>query len=185
MLTTYAATAHAPAGWVNLLRSDLADNQSFAIGSVAPPVSLRTADGKALSLASFKGKLVYLLFWDSRFPAGQRELPYIKELTAALAGQPIVLVMAAMDDPPTNWQQTVGNAKPPYGGVQAFVPASQKEALRQAYSIERMPSAVVIAEDGTLLDLHPRLLSSRALQDDLKAAVGRAAAYRAVALNNL
>jgi hypothetical protein len=185
MLTTYAATAHAPAGWVALLRSDLADNQSFAIGSVAPPVSLRTADGRALSLASFKGKLVYLMFWDSRFPAGQRELPHLKELTAAIAGQPIVIVMAALDEPPTNWQQTVACANPPYGGVQAYVPASQKEALRQAYSIERLPSAVVIAEDGTLLDLHPHLLSSRALQDDLKAAVGRAAAYRAVALNKL
>jgi len=185
MLTTYAATAHAPAGWVALLRTDLADNQSFAIGSVAPPVALRTADGHQLSLADFRGKLVYLMFWDSRFPAGQRELPYLKEVTAAIAGQPIVIVMAALDESLTNWQQTVANAKPPFSGVQAYVPANQKEGLRQAYSIERLPSAVLIAEDGTLLDLHPRTLSSRQLQDDLKAAVGRAAAYRAVALNKL
>lgn len=185
MLTTYAATAHAPTGWVALLRSDLADNQSLAIGSVAPPVSLRTTDGRALSLADFKGKLVYMLFWDSRFPAGQRELPYVKELTTALAGQPIVVVMAALDEPPTAWHQTMAKARPPYTGVQAHVPANQVAALRQAYGIQRLPTAVVIAEDGTLLDLHPRLLSSRALQDDLKAAVGRAAAYRAVALNKL
>jgi hypothetical protein len=185
MLTTYAATAKAPAGWVSLLRTDLADNQSFAIGSVAPPVTLRTVDGHTLSLADFRGKLVYLMFWDSRFPASQREVPYLKELTAAVAGQPIVIVMAALDESLTNWQQTVACASPALGGVQAYVPAGQREAVRQGYSIERLPSAVVIAEDGTLLDLHPHTISSRALQDELKASVGRAAAYRSVALNNL
>ena len=185
MLATYAATAQAPAGWLALLRADMADNQSFAIGSEAPPLTLRTVDGHKLSLADFRGKLVYLMFWDSRFPAGQRELPYLKELTASLVGQPIVVVMAALDESLTNWQQTVACAEPALSGVQAYVPATQKSAVRQAYSIERLPSAVVIAEDGTLLDLHPHVLSSRALQDDLKAAVGRAAAYRAVALNKL
>jgi hypothetical protein len=42
-----------------------------------------------------------------------------------------------------------------------------------------------LAEDGTILDPHPKRLSSRALQDDLKAAVGRGAAYRAVTLSQL
>ncbi|RZK55150.1 MAG: redoxin domain-containing protein, partial [Hymenobacter sp.] len=140
-------------------------------------------DGRNLSLADYRGKLVYLMFWDSRFPAGQREIPYLKEVTTALAGKPIVIIMAALDESLTHWQQTVACASPALTGVQVSVPAGRREALRQAYSIERLPSAVLIAEDGTLLDLHPRSLSSRALQDDLKAAVGRAAAYRAVTLN--
>lgn len=185
MLATYAATAQAPAGWVALLRTDLADNQSFAIGSAAPPLTLRTINGRTLSLTDFRGKLVYLMFWDSRFPASQRELPYLKEVAASLTGQPIVIVVAALDESLTNWQQKVAGASPALEGMQTYVPADQREAVRQAYSLERLPSAVVIAEDGTLLDLHPRTLSSRALQDDLKAAVGRAAAYRAVALNKL
>lgn len=185
MLTTYEASGRAPAGWVAQLRTDLADHQSFAIGSVAPPVPMRTVDGRNLSLADYRGKLVYLMFWDSRFPAGQREIPYLKEVTAAVAGKPIVIIMAALDESLTHWQQTVACASPALTGVQVSVPIGRQEALRQAYSIERLPSAVIIAEDGTLLDLHPRTLSSRALQDDLKAAVGRAAAYRAVTLNKL
>ena len=185
LLETYAATAQAPAGWVALLRTELAENQPFAIGSVAPPLALRTANGKRLTLNDFRGKLVYLMFWDSRLPASQRELPFLKEVTTSVAGKPIVIVMAALDESLANWQQTVACAEPPLSGVQTYVAADQRAAVRQAYGIERLPSAVVIAEDGTLLDLHPRTLSSRALQDDLKAAVGRAAAYRAVALNNL
>jgi len=183
LLGTYAATAQAPTGWVAQLRTDLADNQSFAIGSAAPPLALRSTKGRAISLADLRGKLVYLMFWDSRFPASQRELPYLKEMTASLAGQPVVIVLAAMDESLSNWQQTVACEPAMPSVLHAYVPPAQQAAMRQAYSIERLPSAVVIAEDGTLLDLHPRTLSSRALQDDLKAAVGRAAAYRAVALN--
>ena len=182
MLASYEATAQAPASWVALLRTRLLDHQAYAIGSPAAPVPLRLANGRRLSLAAFEGKLVYMLFWDSRYPASQRELPYLKELATALAGQPIELLLVGLDDAPTSWQQTVDRASPALAGVQAYLPASQQEAVRQAYTIGRLPAAVVIAEDGTLLDLHPRFPSSRALQDDLKAAVGRAAAYRAVSL---
>lgn len=182
LLSTYAATAQAPAGWVALLRTDLADNQSFAIGSAAPPLALRSANGRNISLADLRGKLVYLMFWDSRFPASQRELPHLKEVTASLVGQPVVIVLAAMDESLSHWQQTAACEPAVPSVLHAYVPPAQQSAMRQAYNVERLPSAVVIAEDGTLLDLHPRTLSSRALQDDLKAAVGRAAAYRAVAL---
>ncbi|MEJ7664820.1 MAG: thioredoxin-like domain-containing protein [Hymenobacter sp.] len=185
LLTTYAATAQAPAGWVALLRTDLADHQSFAIGSPAPEIPLRLVNGRPLSLRSLRGKLVYLMFWDSRYPAGQREIPYLKELTTALVGQPIEIVMVALDENLTTWQQGIACASPSLGGIQVHVSVGSLPTVRQAYSIERLPSAVLIAEDGTLLDLHPRALSSRPLQDDLKAAMGRAAAYRAVALNEL
>ncbi|NML64560.1 redoxin family protein [Hymenobacter sp. RP-2-7] len=185
LLATYAASNQVPASWVALLRSDFADHQSLAIGSPAPPLTLRATDGRKLTLADFKGKLVYITFWDSRFPAGQRLLPFAKELVQNLAGQPIVVVMAALDDAPTYWQQSVAGATPGLGGVQAYVPLAEQRAVRQAYNLNRLPSAVLIAEDGTLLDLHPRDLSSRPLQDDLRAAVGRAAAYKAVALSQL
>lgn len=185
LLETYATSAQVPASWVAMLRTDFADHQSLAIGSPAPPLTLRAVDGRKLTLTDFKGKLVYITFWDSRFPAGQRLLPFAKELVGSLAGQPIVVVMAALDDAPTYWQQSVAGATPGLGGVQAYVPLAQQRAVRQSYNLGRLPSAVLIAEDGTLLDLHPRDLSSRPLQDDLRAAVGRAAAYKAVALNQL
>jgi hypothetical protein len=65
-------------------------------------------------------------------------------------------------------------------GVQAYVPPQNQANVRQLYGLSRLPASVLLAEDGTILDPHPKRVSSRALQDDLKAAVGRAAAYRAV-----
>jgi hypothetical protein len=185
MLESYVATAKAPAAWTTVLRNDLLEHQAYAIGSPAPAIPMRLANGRRLALEAYQGKLVYMMFWDSRYPASQREVGHLKELTTALTGKPIVVLMVDMDDSPTSWQQALIEANPPLTGVQAYVAASRREAVRQAYSIERLPSAVLIAEDGTLLDLHPRTPSSRSLQDDLKAAVGRAAAYRAVSLVRL
>jgi hypothetical protein len=93
--------------------------------------------------------------------------------------------MAALDDAPSHWQQNVAGATPGLAGVQAYVPLAQQQAVRQSYNLSRLPSAILIAEDGTLLDLHPRDLASRPLQDDLRSAVGRAAAYKALALSKL
>lgn len=185
LLADYEATAQAPRRWVEQLRTAQTASAALAIGSAAPVLPLRTATGDSLNLASYRGKLVYLMFWDTRFPASQHELPFLKEVTQALAGQPVVVVAVALDEQLAGWQKTVAQAAPPLAGVQAHVPPEQQAAVRQAYGLDKLPAAVLLAEDGTILDPHPKRLSSRALQDDLKAAIGRAAAYRAVAVTRL
>ncbi|RZK97890.1 MAG: redoxin domain-containing protein, partial [Hymenobacter sp.] len=185
LLADYEATAQAPRRWVEQLRTAQTASATLAIGSAAPDLPLRAATGDSLNLASYRGKLVYLMFWDTRFPASQHELPFLKEVTQALVGQPVVVVAVALDEQLAGWQKTVAQAAPPLAGVQAHVPPAQQAAVRQAYGLDKLPAAVLLAEDGTILDPHPKRLSSRALQDDLKAAVGRAAAYRAVAVSRL
>ncbi len=185
LLADYAASAQAPPQWVAQLRAEQAAHAALAIGSKAPALPLLTATGDSLRLADYRGKLVYLMFWDTRYPASQHELPFLKEVTQALKGQPIVIVTVALDEQLENWQQIVQHIKPTSTNVQAYVPPLDQAAARQAYGISRLPAAVLLAEDGTILDPHPKRLSSRALQDDLKAAIGRAAAYRAVLVTKL
>lgn len=185
LLADYEATSQAPRRWVDQLRAAQVASEALAIGSAAPLLPLRTATGDSLDLASYRGKLVYLLFWDTRFPASQHELPYLKELVQVLGDQPIAIVAVALDEQLGNWNKTVAQAVPPQPGVQAYVPAAQQAAVRRAYGIDKLPAAVLLAEDGTILDPHPKRVSSRALQDDLKSAVGRAAAYRAVVVTRL
>ncbi|RZK60830.1 MAG: TlpA family protein disulfide reductase, partial [Hymenobacter sp.] len=185
LLADYEATAQAPRRWVEQLRAAQLANSALAIGSLAPPLPLRTATSDSLNLSVYRGKLVYIMFWDTRLPASQHELPFLKEVTQALAGQPIVVVAVALDEQLGNWQRTVAQATPSLTGVQAYVLPARQASVRQAYGLEKLPAAVLLAEDGTILDPHPKRLSSRALQDDLKRAIGRAAAYRAVAVSQL
>jgi peroxiredoxin len=185
LLADYEATSKAPRRWVEQLRAAQVANAALAIGSRAPSLPLCTAAGDSLRLADYQGKLVYLMFWDTRFPASQHELPFFKEVTEALKGQPVVILAVALDEQPDTWQKTVMSANAPLPGVHVCVQGGHQAAVRQAYGLNKLPSAVLLAEDGTILDPHPKRLSSRALQDDLKAAVGRGAAYRAVTLSSL
>jgi len=185
LLADYEASSQAPRRWVEQLRAAQVASEALAIGSVAPPLPLRTATGDSLNLANYRGKLVYLMFWDTRFPASQHEQPYLKELVQVLSGQPIAIVAVALDEQLGNWNKTVAQAEPPLPGIQTYVPAARQAAVRRAYGIDKLPAAVLLAEDGTILDPHPKRVSSRALQDDLKSAIGRAAAYRAVVVTRL
>jgi peroxiredoxin len=185
LLADYAANAQAPARWVTQLRAEQAAHAALAIGSTAPKLPLRTATGDSLHLADYRGKLVYLMFWDTRYPASQHEMPFLKELTQSLKGQPIVVLAVALDEQSESWQQAVTQNRSVMTGVQAYVPSQNQASVRQTYGLNRLPASVLLAEDGTILDPHPKRLSSRALQDDLKAAIGRAAAYRAVIVTRL
>ncbi|RZK24366.1 MAG: TlpA family protein disulfide reductase [Hymenobacter sp.] len=185
LLSEYKAKGQAPPRWVEQLRAAQVAHATLAIGSPAPALPLRTITGDTLPLASLRGKLVYLMFWDTRFPASQHELPFLKEVTQAVAGQPVAIVVVALDEQSDSWHKTLMQAKPALTGTQAFVPPAAQARVRQAYGLDKLPTAVLLAEDGTILDPHPKRLSSRALQDDLKAAIGRAAAYRAVTLSQL
>ena len=185
MLDNYTATAHAPAEWTAQLRRDFTSQQNHLIGSSVPALPLRQVDGTAVSLSDYRGKLVYVMFWDTHSAASQREIPYVKPLTTALAGLPITVVLVALDDQPEQWRRRLLAEKSSLTGVQTHLATNDQTTVRQQLAIERMPGAMLLAEDGTLLDLHARLVSSRPLQEDLKAAIGRAAAYRAVSLAQL
>jgi hypothetical protein len=97
----------------------------------------------------------------------------------------VVIVTVALDEQLDTWQKAVMQTSPALPGLHAYVPLARQANVRQAYGLNKLPNAVLLAEDGTILDPHPKRLSSRALQDDLKAAVGRGAAYRAVTLTSL
>jgi thiol-disulfide isomerase/thioredoxin len=185
LLADYEATSQAPRRWVEQLRAAQVANAALAIGSRAPKLPLLTAAGDSLRLVDYQGKLVYLMFWDTRFPASQHEMPFLKQVTEALKGQPVVIVAVALDEQLDTWQRTMVQTSPALPGLHAYVPLARQASVRQAYGLNKLPTAVLLAEDGTILDPHPKRLSSRALQDDLKAAVGRGAAYRAVTLTKL
>lgn len=178
MLADFAKLA--PASAVTMLQQDFAELRSRAIGAPAPLLPLRTGQGKPVDLKAYRGKLVYVMFWDTRLALSQRELPFLKDQAEHSEGQPVVFVCAAMDADSASWHRMV--TAQGAVGVQAWVPAAEQAAVKAAYGIQQLPAFVLLDEAGLILDPRPKRLSSRALQDDLKGYVGRAAAYRAVVL---
>lgn len=183
LLADFAAHGAAPAAWVQPLREQLLAHRAQAIGSPAPPLpmGLRSLAGDTVQLARYAGNLVYVLLWDTRLPASQREIAPLKRLMAQFAGQPIRFVALALDEDEASWRRLVAT-DPPLPGVQVLVPATASATLRAAYDPAVLPAAALLAEDGTILQFHARRPNYQQLPDDIKAAFGRPAAYRAVPL---
>ncbi len=170
----------APPAWVAALGQDWTAHATRAVGAPAPPLPLHTATGDTVRLAAYTGRMVYVMFWDSRQALGQREMPYLKEVTATFAGQPVAFVTAALDPDSAAWTRNVGAL--PVAATHAWVPARQQAAVQAAYGIEQLPAFVLLDEQGRILNSRPKRPSSRALLDELRASPGKGAAYQTVPL---
>ena len=69
-----------------------------AIGTAAPAFSLPDLDGKTISLADFKGKVVILDFWATWCPPCRAEIPDFVRLQSKYRDQGLVVVGLSMDE---------------------------------------------------------------------------------------
>jgi thiol-disulfide isomerase/thioredoxin len=63
----------------------------------APSAGFTTADGKPLTLASFKGKVVVLNLWATWCGPCVQEMPTLAALAKEAAGQPVAVVPVSVD----------------------------------------------------------------------------------------
>lgn len=68
-------------------------------GKPAPAYAFKDADGKTLSVADFKGKVVVLNMWASWCGPCKVEMPTLARLQAEYAGQPVAVVAVSIDKP--------------------------------------------------------------------------------------
>ena len=71
-----------------------------AVGSAAPAFSLTDIDGKPLTLASYKGKVVLLDFWATWCVPCQAEIPHFVEFQNNYAAKGFQVIGISMDDGP-------------------------------------------------------------------------------------
>lgn len=78
--------------------SDLLDPEPLS--GPAPDFSLKTRDGRSVSLEGLKGKAVLLNFWATWCAPCLQELPHLAALARRVADRPVVLVLISVDQ---NW----------------------------------------------------------------------------------
>jgi len=67
-------------------------------GDRAPEFSLLSLDGKAISLASYRGKVVMVHFWATWCPPCVEELPTLERLNRAYAGKDLEILAISVDE---------------------------------------------------------------------------------------
>lgn len=138
-------------------------SKSFALGSPAPDFKLKSSTGQEMSLKDFKGKLVYLNFWNSKCGLCQLDVPYAIELEKELYNENVVFVNIGMDENEGYWRDAIARRK--LKGVQLF--AGNQEALIKAYKVEDMPSYFLIDTDGTFISTKAKRPSNAGAKDQI------------------
>jgi|SRR4051812_31489642 thiol-disulfide isomerase/thioredoxin len=143
--------------------------QPIKVGDPVPPFSLQTLDGKTLSIASLKGKVVLLDFWATWCGPCRQAMPELKQLLQKNTGKPLVVVSVSADQDrkaAEEFVRTNGMTWP-----QAW--DGQGKVIAGVFGVEGLPSYAVIDADGRIAYLMKGWapLSSSAL---LSQAVSRA-----------
>ena len=111
--------------------------------------TLHDADGKAYTLADFKGKMVLLDFWASWCAPCKAQMPHMKELEKIYHDKDIVFASVSLDNTKKAWLKGVESEK--LTGMVLHAEGAFKNALPMAYDIQSIPRFILIDANGKLI----------------------------------
>lgn len=114
-------------------------------GKPAPAFTLKSFDGKALSLAELRGKVVLLDFWGTFCIPCVNALPELQALHAKYGPRGFAVVGVTVDDRKAMVEKATSRAKVTYPIVQAT------PEVWGAYKVNALPSLVLVGRDGRIV----------------------------------
>ncbi len=116
-------------------------------GKAAPGFTLKTVDGKTVSLADYKGKAVLVNFWATWCGPCKLEMPWLIDLQKKYAAQGFTVLGVSEDD---DSAKTVGDFAAKMGVNYPILMSS--EAISKAYGgIDYLPVSYYIGRDGKVV----------------------------------
>ena len=111
----------------------------------ATEFALQSHDGKTVKLSAFRGRFVFLNFWATWCESCKVEMPSMARLAEALAGAPLAMVAATVDD---GWEPVdrffAGRATP------FQVLRDPDSTWAKTYGTTKFPETYLIGPDGLL-----------------------------------
>jgi len=117
--------------------------------SIAPNFTLRSIDGKMISLADFKGKIVYIDFWASWCRPCINEMPAGEALKKKYAGKDIVFLNISIDEDENKWKESVQRLG--ISGIHLIANSQRNPETIQAYKVSSIPSYFLIDKAGKFI----------------------------------
>lgn len=132
------------------LRRVMARQRLVQAGRVAPAFTLTDNTGKAVSLADFKGKVVYLDFWGTWCGPCMAEMPASNTLKQQFAGRDVVFLYISVSDKEAKWQQVLSAAHLTGPNSVHLRSPSGDYTVPTAYNVSGYPSYLLIGRDGRI-----------------------------------
>ncbi len=133
-------------------------------GKLAPGFTLKTPDGKTVSLADYKGNAVLINFWATWCAPCKLEMPWLIDLQKQYAVQGFTVLGVSEDDPPF---AQVGEFAKKMGVNYPVVIAN--DAIGHAYGgVDALPTSYYIGRDGKIVVETAGLISKDEIEADIK-----------------
>jgi thiol-disulfide isomerase/thioredoxin len=125
------------------------EKMPFVNGTPAIPFSLKSIDGKNVSLADFKGKVVYIDFWASWCGPCKREIPAGEQLKKYFEGKEVVFLNISIDEDENKWRDAVKNYQ--ISGIHLLANSKNNPTVLEAYKVASIPSYFLIDKQGNFI----------------------------------
>lgn len=131
-----------------LAKGKLASLQQNALGVRAPEINGKDLQGETLTLTSFRGKVVVLVFWGAWCPICREQFPAEKELAKKYAGKPVALLGVNSD---TERETAARLAKAESLAWPSFFDeGSTRGPIARQWAIEFWPTVILLDHRGVI-----------------------------------
>lgn len=141
-------------------------------GTTAPSIPMQTYDGKQMSLADLRGKVVMLDFWATWCPPCQAEMPYLIKLAKEYEPKGLVFVAASRDempDAPMFVEEFVMSRMPDLAPYVVYAP----DEMAAAFQITALPTLYFLDREGRVVDAQRGAMSEDALRRRIERALAQ------------
>lgn len=122
---------------------------THATGAKAPAFKLPNAQGKLVSLADFKGKVVYIDLWASWCSPCLAEMPYLNKLKKKFEGKDVVILSISIDTERNRWLKKIADMG--LDGVQLIDSSgSMNSKIAKDYKAVGVPQYILIDKKGRI-----------------------------------
>lgn len=119
-------------------------------GDPAPPFEVRSLDRKTLKLVDYRGKYVLLDFWATWCIPCLEEMPRLKELHEEFGKDGrLVVIGLSLDEDAEAARKLVAEKKLPW--TQAVLGEASESPVAKDYSIQVLPTTILIGPDGRII----------------------------------
>lgn len=118
-------------------------------GAIAPGFQLPTPEGKQVSLSSFRGKYLLLVFWASWCAPCRGEIPHLKEIYEKYHADGLDILSVSVDNNRAAWEKALDESNMPWTQVSDL--QGLKGEVPNLYNVQGVPALWLIDQEGKIM----------------------------------